>query len=61
MTSRNKNGGDSMGTLYGEPMGRLSFRYGDIKKSKNISGEAYIQSSNDNARVLLNLSIFGWF
>ena len=30
----------------------------DIKKSKNISGEAYIQSSNANARVLLNLSIF---
>ena len=30
----------------------------DIKKSKNISGEAYIQSSNADARVLLNLSIF---
>ena len=30
----------------------------DIKKSKNISGEAYLQSSNANARVLLNLSIF---
>ena len=47
-----------MGTLYREPMGRLSFRYDDIKKSKNISGETYIQSSNANARVLLNLSIF---
>ena len=40
-------------------MERLSFRYmNGIKKSKNISGEAYIQSSNANARVLLNLSIF---
>ena len=33
------------------------FAMNDIKKSKNISGEAYIQSSNANARVLLNLSI----
>ena len=30
------------------------FAMNDIKKSKNISGEAY----NANARVLLNLSIF---
>ena len=30
----------------------------DIKKSKNISGEAYVQPSNANADVLLNLSIF---
>ena len=29
----------------------------DIKKSKTISGEAYIQSFNANARVLLNLLI----
>ena len=34
------------------------FTMNDIKKSKNISGEAYIQSFNANARVLLNLSIF---
>ena len=36
------------------------FAMNDIKKSKNISGEAYIQSSNasNNALVLLNLSIF---
>ena len=34
------------------------FAMNDIKKSKNISGETYIQSSNANARVLLNLSIF---
>ena len=33
------------GTLYREPMGRLVLRY---KKSKNLSGEAYIQSSNTN-------------
>ena len=35
ITSQNKNGGDSWGTLY-------------YKKSKNLSGEAYIQSSNTN-------------
>ena len=29
----------------------------DIKKSKTISGEAYIQSFNANAHVLLNLLI----
>ena len=34
-----------MGTLYREPMGRLVLCY---KKSKNLSGEAYIQSSNTN-------------
>ena len=44
-----------VGTLYREPMGRLVLRH---EKSKNLSGEAYIQSSNANARVLLNLSIF---
>ena len=27
ITSQNKNGGDSGGTLYREPMERLSFRY----------------------------------
>ena len=27
MTSKNKNGGNSMGTLYREPMERLVFRY----------------------------------
>ena len=30
------------------------FAMNDIKKSKNISGEAYIQSFNANARVLIN-------
>ena len=34
------------------------FAMNDIKKSKNISGEAYIQSFNANARVLVNLLIF---
>ena len=55
MTSRNKNGSYGGGTLYREPMGRLVLRY---EESKSLSGEAYIQSSNANARVLLNLSIF---
>ena len=27
MTSKNKNGGDSWGTLYGRPVERLAFRY----------------------------------
>ena len=31
------------------------FAMNDIKKPKNISGEAYIQTSNVNARVLLKL------
>ena len=34
------------------------FAMNDIKKSKNISDEAYMQSSNANACVLFNLSIF---
>ena len=38
--------------------GGYRFAMNDIKKSKNISDEAYLQSSNANARVLLNLSIF---
>ena len=57
MTSRNKNGGDSMGTLYRHPMGRLVLRYSGYKKSKNPTGEAYIQSSNANARVSLTLAL----
>ena len=53
--SQNKNGDDIWGNLYREPM---EITMNDIKKSKNISGEAHIQSSNANARVLLNLLIF---
>ena len=34
------------------------FAMNDIKKSKNISGEAYTQSFNANVHVLINLSIF---
>ena len=40
------------------PWRSYRFAMNDIKKPKNISGEAYIQSSNANARVLL---FFGWF
>ena len=39
-------------TLYREPMERLAF---DNKRPEDISGEAYIQSSNVNVHVLLNL------
>ena len=35
------------GTSYREPMERLAFC---IKKSEDISGEAYIHSANANAR-----------
>ena len=53
MTSKNKNGGDSGGTLYREPMGRLVLCY---KKSKNLSGEAYILSSNTNSPGIIKTS-----
>ena len=39
-------------TLCKKPMKKLAF---DIKKSEDILGEAYIQSSNANAHALLNL------
>ena len=51
--SQNKNGGDRWGILYREPMGRLVLRY---KKSKNLSGEAYIQSSNTNSPGIIKTS-----
>ena len=51
--SQNKNGGDSWGTLYREPMGRSVLHY---KKSKNLSGEAYIQSSDTNSRGIIKTS-----
>ena len=53
MMSRNKNGGDSWGTLYREPMGKLVLHY---KKSKNLSGEEYIQSSNTNLPRIIKTS-----
>ena len=53
ITSQNKNGGDSGGTLYREPMGRSVLRY---KKSKNLSGEAYIQSSDTNSPGIIKTS-----
>ena len=43
------------GTLYREPMERLALIAFDIEKSEDTSGEAYIQSSNANVCVLLNL------
>ena len=56
--SQNKNGSDMWG-LCTEILWRgYRFAMNDIKKSKNTSGEAYIQSSNTNAPVLLNLLIF---
>ena len=53
MTSRNKNGGYRGETLYREPMGRLVLRY---EESKNLSGEAYIQSSNTDLPGIIKTS-----
>ena len=53
--SINKNGGDMGETLYREPLEMLAVDSVDIKKPKNISGEAYIQSFNANVHVLVNL------
>ena len=50
MTSQNKNGSDS-GGLYRESMEMLVFRLIDIKKSEDISGEAYVQLSNANGHA----------
>ena len=50
-----------VGGLYTDYLWRgYRFAMNDIKKSKNISGEAYIglQSFNANAGVLINLLIF---
>ena len=58
MTSKNKNGSDSVGTLYREPMEGLRFTMINTKKSEDIPGEAYILSSNANARAS---NFFGWF
>ena len=60
MTSRNKNGDDSlaMWELCAEILWSHRFAMNDINKS---SGEAYIQSSNANVRVLLNLSFLADF
>ena len=33
----------------------------NAKKSEDIPGEAYILSSNANARAFVNKKIFGWF
>ena len=49
----NKNGSDGWETLYREPMGRSVLHY---KKSKNLSGEAYIQSSNTNSPGIIKTS-----
>ena len=46
-----------MGGLCTEILWR-GYHINDIKKSKNISGEAYIRSFNANARVLHNLFQF---
>ena len=60
MTSKNKNGGDSWGTLYGRPMERLAFHYDRHEEinCKLYSDMACILSSNGNACVLLTFKNF---
>ena len=65
MTSKNKNSGNSWGTLYGRPMERLVFRYDRheeiaiyIRMWNLYSDVACILSSNGNACVLLTFKNF---
>ena len=41
MTSENKNGGDSWGTLYGRPVERLAFHYGRHKEATRYALKSY--------------------
>ena len=58
MTSENKNGSGSRGTLYGRPMERWRFAMIGMKKLQDISDEEYALSYNGNARVLLTFKNF---
>ena len=53
MMSKNKNGCDSLGDLYGRPIEGWRFAMIGMKKLQDISDEGYALSSNGNAHVLL--------
>ena len=57
---KNKNGGDSWGTLYGRPMERLAFRYDRHEEiARHIQmWHIYYVPSNGNACVLLTFKNF---
>ena len=65
MTSKNKNGGDSWGTLYGKPMetgGRLAFRYDRHEEIVRYVQMWHIYYHPRVMRVFcLPLKIFGCF
>ena len=62
MTSKNKNGGDSWGTLYGRPMERLAIRYDRHEEIANYIRMWHIYYHAMVMRVFrLHLKIFGCF
>ena len=62
MTSKNKNGGDGWGTLYGRPMERLAFHYDKHEKIANYIRIWHVYCHLMVMRVFcLLLKIFGWF
>ena len=60
MMSKNKNGGDSWGTLYGKPLERLAFRYDRHEEIARYIWMWHVRilSSNGNC---VPLKIFGCF
>ena len=62
MTSKNKNGSDSWGTLYARPMERLAFRYDRHEEIANYIRMWHIHYHSMVMRVFcLPLKFFGWF
>ena len=58
MTSKNKNGGYSVGILHGRLMESWCFAMIGMKKLQDISDEGYILSFNGNACVLFTFKNF---
>ena len=62
MTSKNKNGGDSWGTLYGRPMERLAFCYDRHEEIAIYIQMWHIYYHPIVMRMFcLPLKNFGWF
>ena len=62
MTSKNKNGGYSVGTLYGRPMKRLAFRYDSHEEITRYIGMRNIYYHPMVMHVFcLPLKIFGFY
>ena len=62
MTSKNKNGGYSVGTLHGRPMERLAFRY---DRHEEITKYIRMRNIYYHPTVMhvfcLLIKFFGWF